>query len=122
MYGILCIGLFGNPFGLAALVVTFVSKRRGVLLGVGIAALVLAALTAFTGIGGYLYGMSVVEDAVAFADAASRAELYAMGQAEAMNNVWFGAIAAALPTLAGALALARGASMEPPSPDEPPSF
>jgi hypothetical protein len=74
--------------------------------GVGLAAA--GVLLVACGAGGYAWGMSRVEAALAGVSPEHRVELYAVGQREASNNLTFGAGAAALPLLAGATLLAVG--------------
>ena len=116
MFGLLCCGLIGNPLALAAVVAAFVTKSKGARIGLGAASLLVGGATLLAGIAAYFYWMNVVEGAVAFADAAMRAQLYERGREEAMTNIWFGAAAAFLPLLLGAIGLVRGLLTPPPPP------
>lgn len=116
MFGLLCCGLIGNPLALAAVVAAFVAKSKGARIGLGAASLLVGGATLLAGVVAYFYWMNVVEDAVAFADMASRRTLYERGRAGAMNNLWLGAAASFLPLVLGAIGLVRGLLTPPPPP------
>ena len=116
MYFIACIGALGHLMAIAALA-SMVAKRRAMPLGMGAATLLFAVTTMCLGVGGYLWGMRQVDEAIAFADPEQREALYAQGQAEASNNLTFGGCAFLFPLLAGVVAITRGAMMK----DGPPS-
>lgn len=111
VWGILCFAFVTHPLAIAAAVIAFTQRRRGLSIGLGGASVVFGLGTVLVGVGGYLWGMQRVEAAIAFADASSRDALYAMGQSEALLSVWCALAACALPLLTGALAVARGMSL-----------
>lgn len=118
MYGVLCCGGFAHVMAIVALGFMF-GKKRGAIIGTGAAALALGLVSMGVGVFGYLYGMSVAEDAVAFADPEMRDALLAQGRSEAINNVWFGACTCGIPALAGAIALVKGMLTKVEGPAEP---
>ena len=107
MWGVLCCGGFAHVMAIVALGF-MLSKKRGAIIGTGAASLALGVVSMGVGLAGYLYGMSRVEEAIAFADPAMRDMLLAQGRSEAMNNLWFGACTCGIPALAGALVLVKG--------------
>ena len=108
MWGALCCGSFANTLALAALGV-LLTRKRGAVIGLGAATLLAGVGTLCVGLLGYWLGMRAVEQALAFADSQSVAELRRMGQSEAANNLWLGGLASAVPLLVGTLAIVVGA-------------
>ena len=113
MYGLLCCALIGNPLALVAIAGAFVAKGRGTRIGLGAASVVVGGATVLAGIVAYLYWMGVMEDALAYADAAAREALYERGRQEALHNVWLGVGGGLVPLLLGGAALLRGLMTKP---------
>ncbi|MBW2465139.1 MAG: hypothetical protein JRH11_26050 [Deltaproteobacteria bacterium] len=113
MWVALLCSMIGNPLAIAAVVGAFVTRKRGMRLGLGIAAVCFGLATLFIGGAGYMYGMSQVASVLPLVDPGDRELIQAVGQAEAMNNIWLGLCGSALPLLFGTLAIARGAMTKP---------
>lgn len=94
MWAVLALDLCAAAFVPLALILSIVARSTGKLRTLSLVAGWLALLGALApmcaGMGGYFLGMSMVENAVANADPAMKEELYAVGQAEAGNNLNFG--------------------------------
>jgi hypothetical protein len=101
--------LCSHPLALAALVSAVVGRSRRWTSIAGGVSLAAGALALAIGVAGYFVGMSNVEAAVASVSAEYRDELYAVGRAEARISLWVGLATAALPGLAGGVALGRAA-------------
>lgn len=111
-YALLCFAFVSHPLALAALVLGFTQRRRGGAIGLGAASLLLGVLALLLGVGGYLWGMHQVNEALAYAGGSAELEtLRAYGQQEAMISVWCALASCALPFLCGGLALARGLTL-----------
>ena len=110
MYGILCMALFAHVLGLAALGVSLFSKKGkgGTPIAIGSGALLFGVVALILGIVGYLWGMSRVDDALAYADPSQAALMRQVGRAEAMNNIYFGCCATVFPVIAGLAAILVG--------------
>ncbi len=111
MYLALCSGVLGHLLGLLALG-SLASSRRAFPLGMGAATLLFALSTALIGVLGYVLGMQMVSEALAYVEPSQAEELRRVGMDEADNNLWLGAIASVFPFLAGTAAVARGATMK----------
>lgn len=112
MYGILVLALFAHPVALGAVVTAFTSQKRGIVVSLGATALLLGVLTIAVGVGGYLHGMSMVDEALLGVTSSFEAAMIReIGANEAAQNIRFGVIACAIPILAGFVATVRGATL-----------
>lgn len=111
MYVVLLCTMATHPLAVGIAITAFVSKRKGMVIGLAAASLVFGLSTACAGAGGYLWSMQQVNEAVAYADPAFVETLRAQGQREASWNWICGAIGAALPALLSLIALVRGITM-----------
>lgn len=110
-YLLLCFSLLSHPLAIVGLVLAFAQRRRGGAIGMGAASLALGGLALVLGIGGYLYGMHQVDQALMFADSDQIETIRAVGQSEAMISVWCGVASCLVPSVGGLLALARGLTL-----------
>lgn len=94
MWGILAFDLCAMALVPLALIVSIVARSRGTMRGVSLGLGVLALMAALTpmcmGVGGYMYGVSRTEAAVANADPQYKEMLTTAGEAEASQNLNFG--------------------------------
>jgi hypothetical protein len=121
MYGVLACTLLAHPVALAALIVAFASRRRGMVLGLSAAALLLGLSTACTGAAGYAFGLHQMNEALAGAwlEPAQVEALRAAGESEAGWNLVCGMAGAALPVLLALVGLARGLTLRESAPTGP---
>jgi hypothetical protein len=102
------LGLLGLVLGSIALVSALGGNRAA--FGLGVAALVVAALASGAGIGGTLRGKKQVDDALVFVDNdVDRERVHIAGYQEASGAATVGAFATLLPALLGAIAALLGA-------------
>ncbi len=116
MYLVACVGGLGHVMAIAALG-SMMAKRRAMPLGMGAATLLFSLSTLCVGVLGYFMAMRNVEGAIAAAPPEYADQFLTQGREEADNNLYFGGCAFLFPLLAGAAAIARGATMK----DGPPS-
>lgn len=107
MYVVLALGVVAFGLAVGALVALATGRRRPALV-LGGGALVGAGITVGAGGASYAWAMTRIFAALAAAQPALRARLLEQGIREAMCNVWLGAVLAAFPLLAGAVALVGG--------------
>lgn len=117
MFPLLACVLVTHPLAIGAAIAAFVSKRRGMVIGLGATALLLSLGAVAIGVGGYLIGMRQVDLAIAGAGLPPEqsAAILAQGRAEASVNWMCGLAGAALPVLVSLIAIARGVAMREPA-------
>lgn len=119
MFPLLACVMITHPLSVGVAITAFVSKRRGMVLGLGSASLLLSLGAVGIGVGGYLLGMRQVEQALAMVGPEHTSMLYEQGRAEASVNWMCGLAGAALPVLVSLIAIARGVMMRDPSAQGP---
>jgi hypothetical protein len=94
MWAILAFDMCAMLLVPVALIVSIVARARGKMRGVSLTLGVLALLSALVpmcaGVGGYMFGMSKVEDAVENVSADQKAVIMAAGESEASANLNLG--------------------------------
>ena len=113
MYPIACFGVIGVFMGLAALASMFASSRK-MAIGLGISALLLGLMALGMGLVGTMQGRRTTEEAIVNVDPEFAEVIRVQGYEESDNNLVLGALACALPLLAGLLAVGRGLTMKEP--------
>lgn len=114
MYPIACLGVVGAFIGFAALASMFASSRK-LPIGLGLSALILGLMALGMSVFGTMQGRRATEEAVASVEPGYADEIRMQGYEESDNNLVLGALACALPLLAGLLAVGRGAMMKDPA-------
>ena len=113
MYPIACLGLVGALMGLAALASMWTLSRK-LPIGFGLSALILGLMAVGMGLFGTMLGRRTTEEAIAAVEPEYAAVIRVQGYEESDNNLVLGALACALPLLAGLLAVGRGLTMKEP--------
>lgn len=113
MYPIACFGVIGAFMALAALASMFASSRK-MAVALGLSALILGLMALGMGLFGTMQGRRATEEAIVNVDSEFAEVIRVQGYEESDNNLVLGALACALPLLAGLLAVGRGLTMKEP--------